>query len=315
MADKSKMKISLTDDNARKRIKSYSVFELTHQDNKQTIGGSYFYESDLMSSDKRVLVTRVKYLQQENANIKKAFSILTMEKEQLEEEHRKEQNRYMLTINELKAIISSIDKEKTLLDNKVSQLSEKLANVTPSTYDEKFKASSSSKENWDKERIEMLGVINSQQHKIESLNEIIESSSHRYETELRLLNSKIKIKKQEIKQLKGLLSLQTENIDLGTLPSENNLSLVAELETAGIITTLSRISTTQTDPNRIVEAATQVNGSLFENTFSEKLLKLIQDNKLSGQDRMNRRSMLNVRNREAFKIPEDVMLIVKKQTL
>jgi len=310
MADKSnmKMKMSLTDDNSRKRIKSYSVFELTHLDNKQTFAGSYFYERDLMSSDKRVLVTRIQHLQQENANIKNAFSILSIEKDQLEEEHRKEQNRYILTINELKAIISRIDQEKTRLENKVSQRSEKVANATPITYEEKFKASSN-KESWEKERIEMLGVITSQQHKIESLNEIIESSSHRYETELRFLNSKIKIKKQEIKQLKGLLSLQTENIDLGTLPSENNLSLVAELETAGIITTLSRISTTQTDQNHIVEVATQVNGTLFENTFSEKLL---QDNKLSGRDRMNRRSMLNVRNREAFKIPEDVMLIVKK---
>lgn len=311
MADKSKMKLSITDDNARKRIKSYSVFELTHQDNKQAFAESYFYERDLMSSDKRVLVTRIQFLQQENANIKNAFHILSLEKDQLEEEHRKEQNRYILTINELKAIISNIDQEKTRLENKVSQLSGNLANVTLSIYEEKFKPSPS-KENWEKERIEMLGVINSQRYKIESLNETIESNSHRYETELRFLNSKIKIKKQEIKQLKGLLSLQTENIDLGTLPSENNLSLMAELETAGIITTLSRISTTQTDPNRIVEASTQVNGSLFENSFSEKLLKLIQDKKLSGRDRMNRRSMLNVRNREAFKIPEDVMVIVKK---
>ena len=311
MDDKSSMKVSLTDNNPRNRIKSCSVFELTNQDNKQTFAESYFNERDLMNSDKRVLVTKIQSLQQENANIKSAFQILSMEKDLLMEEQRKEQNRYILTINELKAIILNIDQEKVRLKNKIFQLSGKLANTTLITYDEKFEASTS-KESWEKERIEILGVLNSQQHKIKSLNEVIESNSCTYERELRFLNSKIKIKKQEIKQLKGLLSLQTENIDIGTLPSENDLSLVAELETAGIITTFSRISSSQTNPNRIVEAATQVNGSLFENSFSEKLLKLIQDKKLSGRDRMSRRSMLNVRYREAFKIPEDVMVIVKR---
>lgn len=255
-------------------------------------------------------------LENELQSLKEAFNKLESEKLLLEAESKREQEMYMLTINQLKTVITSLDKEKETLEEQLVseyEVSENSIMETEIKLHELQELYEDSQENWEREKETLQNSLVQQKEEISELKKgkiELESFSSRCQEKVHKLKGQVHDLKEEIKHLKALVSINKERPEY-TKPFYKDRTLISTDKTGSVF---DCTGSPASDKSTVALESPGISSPVKSNSLnplSSQFIDLLKK-ELSSSERQARRNRINPSYKSSFKLPGNLMSLITK---